>query len=119
MRPTHIGRPAQRIKTTYRLIDSLSLSDRHYALVERSRTGQCSDVCFLVVISKKPILLTGLFLRELFAWGGQNGGFKHKAKRAETWFSVEAEARAAFQHVVSRKMSPPKPKRTVRDRRRG
>lgn len=118
MRATLIGRPAQRIKTIYRLIDSLSLSDRHYALVERSRVGQCSDTCFIVVVSKSPIMLAGLSLRELFAWGSRDGGFKHKAKSAETWFSVQADAEAAFQLVVNRKMSPPPEARAKRRRRR-
>lgn len=103
-----VGRAAQRIKTTYRLIDHAQFGSRRYALIERTRQGQLSDVCFIVVLSNQPILLNGT-LRGLKAWSVSQRGFKVFVRDPRAWFSPRrrTEAEAVFKKVVRQKKRAP------------
>ena len=113
-----VGRPATRLKTTYRLIDQDCRGGWRYALVERTRTGQLTDLCFIIVVSFGPIPLDGR-IRLLAALPQAGGGFRLRASEPEAWFSQArfGEAQAAFTAAVRRKLKP-KPRRARRDRPR-
>ncbi len=108
----NVGRPARRLKTTYRLIEHDKRQNHNYALVERRRTGQISDTCFIVVVSAEPIFLDGS-LRQLAALPHSGGAFTVKASNPDAWFGPGrlAEARTAYQNAVRSGRKPKLPKR--------
>lgn len=109
---TKVGRPARPLKTTYRLLDHNSRRDCNYALVERTRTGQLCDTCYIVVGSVEPILLDGS-LRQLAALPHSGGYFTIKASNPKAWFGPDRleDAKAAFALAVQRALKPKLPKR--------
>lgn len=107
MSPSKVGRAATRIKTTYRLIDHAQRGQLRHALVERSRAGQLTDTCLIVVASCDPILINGS-LGRLAAWSQSRGGFRVKASNPEAWFGPARldEARRVFSSAVRRGTRP-------------
>lgn len=107
MPPIKVGRAATRIKTTYKLINHAQRGALRHALVERTRVGQLTDTCLIIVVSYEPILLNGS-LRQLAAWSQSRGSFRVKASDPEAWFGSTRldEAQRVFSAVVRRGLGP-------------
>lgn len=118
MFPVKIGRPATAIKTSYSILRHDQRGALHYALIERSRRGQVSDVCLIVVVSGEMVRPNGS-IRLLAAWSSAKRGFSVKASNPEAWYGPArlAEAEAAYQTAVRRLMAP-SPKLQARPRKR-
>lgn len=109
-----VGRPARPLRTTYFLLQHDRRWERHYALIERMRTGQLNDTCYFVVVSVEPILLDGS-LRQLAALPHSGGSFTIKASNPKAWFGPDRlqDAEAAFAGAVKRALKPKLPKRDL------
>lgn len=101
-----VGRPAHRVKKSYRLIGQEVFPHGTIALIERNRKCQeIDETAYAVVGTRRTLLLTSSALNPLPA-ADRSGRFSVPMRHPSAWFSNVEAARSIYGELVRRRKIP-------------